>query len=110
MHQSSGDSHWIAWRSLSLGTNPTTPRPNAKKIRVYSACQQFVTQRLKAPSTADFPSFDDKSVTTGANVFTVDSYVDAQNAFGAKIRTRISCNVLSDDGDNWKLTSLRLDK
>jgi hypothetical protein len=56
----------------ALGTNPTTPRLNAKKISAYSACQQFVTQRLKAPSTADFPSFDDKSVTTGANVFTVD--------------------------------------
>jgi hypothetical protein len=66
----------------------------------YIACaaaQGTIAGRLTAPSTAKFPSclLGDVAVTQNPekDLWRVDSYVDAQNAFGAMVRTRFSCNV-----------------
>ena len=48
--------------------------------------QDAVRSRLRAPATADFPSSADVQVLEGCR-FMVRSYVDAQNGFGALIRT-----------------------
>lgn len=62
----------------------------------YSYAKDFVERRLKAPSTADFGGFRDPDVTT-ARVsgceFLSKGYVDAQNSFGAKIRTPYSVTL-----------------
>lgn len=53
--------------------------------------QQHVETALKAPSTAEFPSLvwnsDEWSVSRDHDVITVRSWVDAQNSFGAMIRS-----------------------
>lgn len=64
--------------------------PSDMKIQ----CRDIVRDRLKAPSTADFPGiFDADSRPTSADgcVMVYASYVDAQNSFGAKIRTKYVC-------------------
>jgi hypothetical protein len=71
-------------------------------------CRQFVRERLKAPSTADFQPCYESVVRQGAaaNIWTVASWVDAENSFGAKIRTTYVCQ-LEDTGDgNWRLLAL----
>lgn len=53
--------------------------------------QEFVKRRLKAPSTAEFPWFSDDQVRVQIKPgckFVIVGYVDAQNGFGAQIRTR----------------------
>jgi len=71
--------------------------------------KQFVEKRLKAPSTADFCSYSDATVTDlGGGRFKVIAYVDAQNSFGAKIRTNYTCVVKSTDGDTWSLESINI--
>jgi len=79
------------------------------KIEALVMAHQFMERRLKAPSTADFPSIVSDGVGVshlGGGVFIVNSYVDAQNSFGAKIRTRFICK-LKDNGDKtWALMSL----
>lgn len=62
---------------------------------VACACaQDRVTNLLKSPSTADFPSGCDRFVTDlGGNRYTVTSYVDAENGFGAMIRSNYTCDV-----------------
>jgi hypothetical protein len=65
--------------------------------------------RLKAPSTADFPWYDEDNVQDEGNGrFVVSSYVDAENAFGAKIRVFFYCEVQYEGGDRWKLVDLTL--
>lgn len=68
-----------------------------------SACQEFVTSRLKAPATAKFPAAQVKQNTVGAYV--VDGAVDAQNGFGATIRMTYTCTV-TGDGGAWKLANM----
>jgi hypothetical protein len=66
--------------------------------------QQFVRDRLKAPSTAEFPiamDDDDQYRKINDSTFKVESYVDSENGFGAKIRTNYSCMItLREDGSS----------
>jgi hypothetical protein len=60
----------------------------------FGMSKQFVTKRFKAPATADFPYYSNSEVKVqhrGKGVFLVKGYVDAQNAFGANLRTYYLC-------------------
>ena len=105
----------------------TTPAPNPKAARVYlgilavigllaiagipyliwvnsdshqakKACEAYVKTQLKTPSTAKF---------SGEEYFSTDhsvhGNVDAQNEFGASIRSLFSCSV-SHVGGTWTVT------
>lgn len=78
-----------AWTSLSKKRKNQTIRDACREA------QSAVRNRLKAPSTAEFPSCTfslpgDNTVSTTDEpfVFMVQGHVDAQNGFGAMIRTR----------------------
>lgn len=67
-------------------------------------CHEFVTNRLKAPSTAKFPysHAEHKVDVLGSGHYRVVSYVDSQNGFGAQVRSTYVCEVTtSDNGKNW---------
>lgn len=89
---------------------------NAWKTRdnsggAYAVMQDFVKQRLKAPASADFPWSGEQGVTIsnlGNQEYRVVGFVDAQNSFGAKIRTRYIGIVQKTDADNWQLKELVL--
>lgn len=65
------------------------------------ACKRFVEERLTAPATADFSG----ETVTGEGPFTVTGTVDAENAFGAKLRSTYTC-VVRASGDTLVLDSL----
>ena len=68
---------------------------------------KFVENRLKAPSTADFASHSNSTITEISNGrFRVRSYVDAENSFGAKVRTNFTAVVEHQGGSSWELISL----
>ena len=71
----------------------------------------YIKPRLRSPSTADFPGYTDDEVSvTFLNdcTFVVRTYVDAQNAFGATIRTRFLVKLQRDidNPDAWRLIDL----
>lgn len=68
------------------------------------ACEKFVTERLKAPATAKFTDGAAVSQNT-VGAYVVSGEVDAENGFGAMIRTAYSCTV-TPDGDGWELHNL----
>jgi DNA-directed RNA polymerase subunit RPC12/RpoP len=71
-------------------------------------CKFFIEPRLSSPSTASFSSLFNSTITSvGIGSYRVTGYVDAQNAFGAKIRNHYIC-VVSRDGGGWILESLSL--
>ena len=74
---------------------PSAPSESQAKIMA----QGMVKQLLKSPSTADFPSFDYTTTNVG-NQYTVVSYVDSQNGFGAMIRSTWRV-VMSHNGSEW---------
>ena len=50
-------------------------------------CQEKVKEVLNSPSTAKFPAYTEWGWRQEMNIFTVQGYVDAQNGFGAEIRS-----------------------
>jgi hypothetical protein len=56
-----------------------------------SQCEGAIKERLKAPSTAEF-----NSTATGGGPWTVVGTVDAENSFGAKLRSSYQCTVTID--------------
>ena len=69
-----------------------------------TAAQLFVERHLKAPSTAEFPwGIDEYSIASlGDGRWKVSSYVDAQNGFGAMVRSR--WNVTLRENENGSVT------
>ncbi|OFW89289.1 MAG: hypothetical protein A3B66_00440 [Alphaproteobacteria bacterium RIFCSPHIGHO2_02_FULL_46_13] len=74
-------------------------------------CEYAVRNSLIAPSTADFPLYADYvGVDPHTKVFTVKSYVDAQNTFGAMIRSNYICKVYwsADDTNIWQVKNVQM--
>lgn len=84
------------------GSDDDSSSPEVTGVSAELACQDFVKNRLKAPSTAKFSAV---SHTGSGSFYTVTGAVDAQNSFGAMLRLNFTCKVTSQ-GDKWVLTSL----
>lgn len=77
--------------------------------RIPSACNDLVKQSLIAPSTARFPGWlEQPEPESHAELGTVtyDSWVDAQNAFGAMLRTYFTCTYTVVE-DMLRVTSIK---
>lgn len=67
--------------------------------------QAVETLTLKAPSTAVFSDLDETAIAEDNGMYTVTGWVDAQNSFGAMLRTPFSIVVLKKDGV-WQIVSV----
>lgn len=93
-----------------------TPRPACEnEDMALVMAHDFIKRQLKAPASADFPSRADSGVTvvktdlgSGKCEFMVGTYVDAQNSFGANIRTQFFVTLSPDDasGKSWSLKEI----
>ena len=82
--------------SSSSSSSDSAPSEDTYFGRFGSACDSLVTESLKAPAGADVSNYySDRSsgAATGAYAagYQWNGYVDAENSFGAKIRTRFNC-------------------
>lgn len=59
----------------------------------YDYCVEAVTDRLKAPATAQFAPLEDVDLQKDSGNYTIVGDVDSENGFGALIRTSYSCEV-----------------
>lgn len=76
--------------------------PTADTARVR--CEDFVTERLKAPDTADFalPTVSG----SGRSTWTVSGAVAVTNDAGAVVRVDYKCTVHGDSSGQWSLVEL----
>ncbi|TVZ26558.1 hypothetical protein JM83_1532 [Gillisia sp. Hel_I_86] len=80
----------------------------SNSILAYNVASLQVEQRLKSPSTAEFPgTFEKKNhiENLGENNYLINSWVDSQNGFGATVRSYWSCEVYAD-GENFYVNNL----
>jgi hypothetical protein len=75
-------------------TQQAQEKAEAASRAVQTACRKGVKHNLVAPSTADFPHWLDHVGYLGEGKYDVQTEVDAQNVFGAKIRKTFDCEVL----------------
>ena len=59
-------------------------------------CEEKVKETLKSPSTAKFPNITEWGFKKEKNILTVQGYVDAQNSFGAELRSKFQFIIDSD--------------
>ena len=95
------------------GGSSSSSTPRIEGSKAFVIAQNYVEIALKAPSTADFPTFDYTAQNLGNGKWKVVSYVDAQNSFGAQIRNDWSVVLIHKGGDwsyntNWELEELIL--
>ena len=74
--------------------------------------QNFVERALRSPSTAEFPRMTAPGVHVeafGQCQFLIVAWVDAQNGFGATVRTPYVVEVqYLPESDRWRLVDLNL--
>jgi hypothetical protein len=77
----------------------------------WVAAQDFVKEKLAAPSTADFgwQTSGDCAKSLGGGRYSVRAWVDAENRFGAKVRTQFSCQLVDLGDGDWRCESLVLE-
>lgn len=103
----------IGWLVFGLGSDSTPTDPvQEQRGWASSACIPYVLDRLRSPSSADFGVGN--TTIAGPDVYVVRTYVDADNAFSASIRTWFSCRIRYMGGEvtndsAWTLESLEFD-
>ena len=94
--------------------DPNAWRDRTDSLTAYMMMQTFVERRLKSPKSADFPNplvGQHKHVRhIGDHTYVIDSWVDAQNSFGADIRTRFVGKVQQVSDVEWRLVELAFDE
>lgn len=89
--------------ALVIRADLFTPEP----VRVYRAAQRFITEALSSPASAQWAASSDAethvSFSEALDEYRVRSYVDAQNAYGARIRTPYVVLMRRADAGGWKL-------
>jgi hypothetical protein len=86
-----------------------TPVPaTGSEAAAWTACERFVSDQLKAPSTAEFSGFDTKISDLGNGRYVVRGYVDAENSFGAMIRNDYLCRVEHEKDITYNLLDLEV--
>ena len=91
---------------------PPAPPPAEPDHRetAYRYCRHFTEERLKAPASAQWPSYGsvaEFAKDLGDVRFSLTAHVDSQNSFGAMLRSGVRCTVRKED-DMWYLEQLWL--
>lgn len=98
---------FVGWCSVETQGNMAETDANGDGAGAEAACRQFVEQRLKSPSTADFSS-ETATQDSGPN-WTVTGIVDSENSFGGTVRNGYRCELASTGDDNWRAVSVETD-
>lgn len=80
----------------AIGSSDTNEPVKPDPLLAYSFAEDFIKERLKAPSTAEFPGLFEKKnhvKSLGNGEYQINSWVDSQNGFGAMIRSRWACKI-----------------
>ena len=92
------------------GASDASPK-RANRVDACAMSQEFVSRNLRAPATAVYPDWTEANckATRDGDIWTVRSYVDSQNGFGALIRSNyITEMVYHPDKDSWTLVDIAL--
>jgi len=104
---------FVKYQLNNPAPTPTQPKETKTSTMAFIQCKEFVKRQLHSPATANFPLLDYASRKDDINTYSIKSYVDAQNGFGATVRTNYTCKVQFLGGSdsaikNWTLIDLSL--
>jgi len=84
--------------------NTSSNKYEPSKRDAYYISQEFLKKTLKAPSTASFPRYQEGKYVKELDddEYLITAYVDAENSFGAKIRSTYMSQVKYLYGETWQ--------
>lgn len=92
----------VSFMISAVGGDSSGDAPN--EVGAQSVCEDVIKQNLKAPSTAEL---DHVGTVQQDNIFKVTTLVDAENSFGATMRSEYTCRVIwYPSREQWKLDLL----
>lgn len=80
----------------------------SKKMLAYNYAEGFVKEKLKSPSTAEFPKITEKNkhiIILSDTSYYIKSWVDSQNGFGGIVRSEFVCTIIINN-DKVKVENL----
>lgn len=99
----------LVFGALAELENGTDQGTSGDPIAAFHHCQDAVEEKLRAPSTAEFDDYSPSRVqgadAGGGERYIVRGDVDAENAFGAKVRSRYECEI-ERRSDGWEAVSV----
>ncbi len=109
---------FIGYKACNNNNSSTveTAKPEEMQTEAYVIAKIFMEKNLKAPASANFPAFDYRFYASNETYqFIIKSYVDAQNIFGAQLRTYYLIQMKWNGKDwadinNWELIDLETDQ
>lgn len=74
-----------------------------------SLAEKYVKKKLKAPSTAKFPPiFKSKIIRQNSYSYSISSFVDSQNGFGATIRNNYTVELKQNENGEIYVTDFKI--
>jgi len=68
--------------------------------KAYLIAKSYIKKKINTPPTTEFPFLDYQSTSISPRIVVIRSYFDAQNSFGAKIRTHYTIKM-EQTGNDW---------
>ena len=107
-----GWSWFSAWKKSPDREVEAVAKDCGNTTMAFVMSQNFVKQRLKSPSSAEFPMVTDRGVHVtpdGKCGFAVSAFVDSQNAFGAVVRSPYQAAITYNrQSKRWSLGALSI--
>ena len=79
-----------------------------KQLMIKMNSEDYVRNSLKSPSTAKFPADSEWKIWKEKKAIYVESYVDAQNSFGATIRNTFKLKIINNNVVRYRLNCKRI--
>lgn len=99
---------FLTWISPSHDREKEQEHQDVLAAFVYS--QQYVKEKLKSPSTAQFAGIGESHIQKiDQETYKITSFVDAQNSFGATLRTNYVI-IMKKNGSIWGVEKLEFNR
>ncbi len=98
----------LAFGCMAFSGN-SSDSETSQRIAAITAAKMAVENQLKSPSTADFCSQSEMTISNVGSSWTVSGYVDAENSFGATVREYWTV-TMTLSGDTAKNISVQINE
>lgn len=96
----------IVWIAIAWSSDNSSTVPMNNNISVCTSSQIKVESLLKSPTSAKFPVCSSGKYWNANGEYFYEHYVDAENSFGAMIRTSFQCKVwdMNEEKQTYKIS------
>jgi len=93
---------------FAIGHSESNSPDEKGTFEAWHMSQQFIKERLKSPTSAEFPAEATEVKEINKNHFWVKGYVDAKNSFGVPLRHNFTASLEYCGKSQWRCIDLNI--